>query len=187
MDAFDSTRLSFRRWRPEDAETLFSIASAPDIGPNCGWQPHASLDDSRDFLSGHLMNDEHWAIVRKEAGALMGDIALEGPGSSSEARETGEAEISFWLGHDFEGCGYMSEACMRVLELAFDELGLKTVWIGHHDENLGSARVQEKCGFELHHRIPDHFSQGKGRLCLKTVNWMNRERWQELRERSRQA
>ena len=181
MERFESERLLFRPWEPGDDEALFAIASNPGIGPNCGWQPHGSIGDSRTFLADTLIGKPFWAIVRKEDGALMGNISLEGPDLSSEARDASEAEIGFWIGPDYEGRGYITEACLRMLEHAFDELGLETVWIGHHDENLGSARVQAKCGFKLHHRIPDHYSKGKGRITPKTVNWMRAEDWRAMR------
>ena len=43
-------RLILRPWREEDAEELYKYASDPEVGPPAGWQPHTSVDNSREML-----------------------------------------------------------------------------------------------------------------------------------------
>lgn len=42
----ETDRLILRHWRDSDAETLFKLASDPDIGPVAGWPPHTSVENS---------------------------------------------------------------------------------------------------------------------------------------------
>ena len=71
-------RLLLRRWTPEDAQTLYQLASDPEIGPAAGWPVHTSVENSlsiiRDVLdrSGpgrHICRDPQ---IRRAAGRQHG-------------------------------------------------------------------------------------------------------------------
>ena len=40
MITLKTRRLLLAPWREEDAEALYALASDPEIGPMCGWEPH---------------------------------------------------------------------------------------------------------------------------------------------------
>ncbi len=46
----ETDRLILRHWRDSDAETLFKLASDPDIGPVAGWPPHTSVENSLEII-----------------------------------------------------------------------------------------------------------------------------------------
>ena len=58
-----------------------------------------------------------------------------------------ECELGYWVGKPFWGRGLMPEAMREVLRHAFEDLGMRCVWVGYYDGNDKSRRVQEKCGF----------------------------------------
>ena len=66
-----------------------------------------------------------------------------------------EAEIGYWLGEDFWGKGYMTEAALQIIHYAFEELHLTGFWASVYKENIASERVVEKCGFRYHHTLED--------------------------------
>ena len=43
-------RLILRAWQESDAEALYKYAQNPNIGPIAGWQPHTSVEDSREII-----------------------------------------------------------------------------------------------------------------------------------------
>lgn len=47
-------RLTLRKWKETDAESLYEYVKDPDVGPIAGWPPHKSVDES---LS--VINDYH--------------------------------------------------------------------------------------------------------------------------------
>ena len=57
-------------------------------------------------------------------------------------------EIGYVLSTPYEGRGLMTETVRRVLEHAFMDLKLETVYCGHFVENNKSRRVIEKCYFK---------------------------------------
>ena len=53
MITLKTWRLLLAPWREEDAEALYALASDPEIGPMCGWEPHGSVEESREDFSRH--------------------------------------------------------------------------------------------------------------------------------------
>jgi RimJ/RimL family protein N-acetyltransferase len=61
-------------------------------------------------------------------------------------REHGSAELSFWVGEEDSGKGYITEAGIELLRLAFDELHLNRVGAHHMVRNIVSGKVLAKLG-----------------------------------------
>ncbi len=61
--------------------------------------------------------------------------------------KTGQAELAYCIGYQYEGKGWMTEAVKALSTYAFDTLGLKTLQIIAHKSNLGSIKVAKKCGY----------------------------------------
>jgi len=149
---FETTRLILRRWRDDDAQSLFKYAQNPNIGPIAGWPPHTSIEDSREIIKNVLSADETYAVVLKQTGEAVGSIGLmltKGEINSVEMVE-GEGEIGYWIGEPFWGQGLIPEAVCELLRHSFEDLKLTAVWCGYYDGNEKSKRVQEKCGFIYH-------------------------------------
>jgi RimJ/RimL family protein N-acetyltransferase len=90
------------------------------------------------------------AIVLKQGAQLVGCIGLqktpEGP------------ELGYWIGKEFWGHGYATEAAARMVRLAFETYQLPQLIASAVTINDGSHRVLEKIGFvvcgtgEIHSR-----------------------------------
>jgi len=146
-------RLILRDWQENDAESLYKYAQNPNIGPIAGWQPHTSIENSREIIKKVLSAGETYAIVLKQTGEAIGSIGLmtsKNEINTAEMAES-EAEIGYWIGEPFWGQGLIPEAVCELLRYAFENLGLTAVWCGYYDGNEKSKRVQEKCGFVYHH------------------------------------
>lgn len=166
---FETERLILRPWHEADAEELYELSRDPRVGPACGWNPHKSLDESRTVLKSILMNDYTYAIVSKDTGKLMGNISLMPPEDSCLAKTPQQAEIGFWLGHDYWGRGYMPEACRRLIEYGFNEKKLEEILCCHSKSNHNSARAQSKAGFSFLYA-----DEEKDRI-VNSIKRMNRE------------
>ncbi len=55
--------------------------------------------------------------------------------------------LGYFLAEPFNGCGYSTRAVRRLVQFAFEELGLHRVAAATMLENIGSQRVLEKAGF----------------------------------------
>lgn len=141
----ETERLILRPFTEEDAEDLFTYASDPRVGPPAGWQPHGSVEESREIIRTVFSDPLAMAVVLKETGRVIGSAGFvdrhraELPGP--------DGEIGYAISPDYWGRGLIPEAVEELLRFGFEELGLETIWCGYFDFNGKSRRVVEKCGF----------------------------------------
>ena len=174
MEALHTTRLLLRPWKITDAEALYAQAHNPIIGKRCGWSPHKSVEESREIIEVVLSKSHSFAICLAN-NIPIGSIGLLLQGESNLPISESEAEIGYWLGEDFWGKGYVTEATLRVLQYAFEELHLTQLWAGAYEENIASQRVLEKCGFGYHHTIEDFLFPLTGERHTSLIYTLNRE------------
>ena len=139
-------RLLLRPWRWDDIEDFYEYASVDGVGQMAGWNPHKSIDESREILS-HFINNK-WTFAVEFEGKVIGSLGVERYDESlaPELAESRVREIGYVLSKDYWGRGLMPEAVKRVIDWLFADVGLDAVLIGHFDWNRQSARVIEKCG-----------------------------------------
>lgn len=178
----ETKNLILRSWQESDAESLYKYAQNPNIGPIAGWQPHTSIENSREIIKNVLSVDETYAVVLKQTGEAVGSIGLMTSKSEIHSAEMteDECEIGYWIGEPFWGQGLIPEAICELLRHAFEDLWFTAVWCGYFDGNEKSKRAQEKCGFTYSHTeynkpVPllnefrtEHFTK------LTLENWKNR-------------
>ncbi len=140
-------RLILRPWRDSDAESLYKYASSPLVGPNAGWPPHTSVENSREIIANVLSSQHNCAIVVKATGEAVGAIGIMIGEKSNIGIPDTEFEIGYWIGVPYWGQGLVPEAVKEVLRYGFEELHMQKAWCGYFDGNEKSRRVQEKCGF----------------------------------------
>lgn len=139
-------RLIFRAWEENDAADLFALASDLQVGPEAGWPPHKSVEDSLQIIRNVLQTPETYALIRKEDNMLIGCAGLK-MGKDSCSGKQDEPELGYWIGRQFWGKGYATEAGERLLRHAFEDMNSNAVWCCYYDGNARSKRVQEKLGF----------------------------------------
>lgn len=137
-------RLVLRAFDKSDAVSVYAYAQSEKVGLMAGFAPHRSLEDSRQMVEAFLRSGEHWAIVEKRTGRLIGSISLQKDGSRPhcDARRMG-----YVLSESHWGQGYATEAAREVLRYAFEELNCAVVSAGHFPSNQKSKRVLKKLGF----------------------------------------
>ena len=142
-------RLILRRYRPEDAEDLFSNwASDPEVTRFLTWPPHPSAEVTRRLLDDWIPRYGdgcyfNWAIEWKETGKVIGNIAAVGFDEESET-----ADIGYCLSRAFWGRGIMPEALRAVMDYLFDTVGVNRITAGHDRRNPKSGRVMVKADMQ---------------------------------------
>ncbi len=146
LKTLETDRLILRSFVEEDLDDLFEYAQSPDVGPNAGWPPHKTKEDSIKILKMFMEKDEVWAIVEKKSNKVIGSYGLH----RDLKRDNDKSKmIGYVLSDKFWGNGYVPEATKRVLEYAFDELDLNIISVYHFPFNERSKRVIEKSGFKF--------------------------------------
>jgi RimJ/RimL family protein N-acetyltransferase len=146
-------RLMLRPWQENDAEALYNIASNPEIGLNAGWEPHTSVEYSREIICKVFFSQkEFYAVVLKGTNEPIGCAGfLLGEAKHSKIMGSNDAEAGYWIAVPHWGQGLIPEAMRELIRYGFDDLGLDAIWAGHYNGNLRSKRVADKLGFVYQH------------------------------------
>lgn len=182
----ETERLVLRKWTLNDAEALFKFASDSRVGPNAGWFPHKSIEESK-YLINTLFNDPNiFAIVPKKLDYPIGAISLTIGSSSNLPLPNSEAEIGYWIGAPFWGQGITPEATLEIIRYGFEDLKLKQLWCGYFEGNKQSKRVQEKCGFRYRYVLKDQLWRETNEIKTEHITSITKEEYLE-RKRSEQT
>lgn len=179
----ETERLILRKWTDADAESLFHYAKDPAVGPAAGWQPHQSVEESRNVIRNLLNGAECYAICEKGSDEAIGSIELRLNGHTDMTDRDDECELGYWLGKPFWGRGYMPEAAKEILRHGFEDLGMNVIWCGYYDGNQKSKRVQEKLGFTYHHTCQKVPVPQMHEVRVGHTNQMTKEQWEKVRQK----
>lgn len=178
MKEIKTERLILTPWTlsEEDIQGLYAYASNPEVGPNAGWKPHESIEESADIIKNVFMPHLVWAIREKESGKIVGSIGLE---DDRRRENVNSREMGYSLAKDCWGRGYMTEAARAVIDYGFRELGLAVMAICTGPSNIRSQRVIEKCGFKFEGRQRKGYRIYDGTDRDNMVYSLLREEWEE--------
>ena len=165
IERLETERLILREFRESDAEDVYEYARDPEVGPNAGWKPHESLDESRGVVKNFIQSGEVWAIEDKASHKVIGSIGLH---KRERECEPFDRELGYVLSRDYWGRGLMTEAAGRIVQYAFDN-GMKTLLVSHFDGNDRSRRVIEKLGFSKVGHAADSYTRYDGKVLSETI------------------
>jgi RimJ/RimL family protein N-acetyltransferase len=135
VTVLETRRLVLRAPRLDDAKQVAVLANERRIAENTAGIPHPyRVDDAKQWISAAIL--QSGAFVITIGGEVIGACGLEG------------AQLGYWIGLPFWGCGYATEAARGVIDHAFGDLGHMVLTASARISNPASRRVLEKCGFE---------------------------------------
>lgn len=156
-------RLYLRPFQPEDAQDLYEYAKHPNVGPNAGWKPHASIEESQKILTMFMTGkDIIFAVVFKENKKVIGSLGLHT--DTHRPQIPGCKMLGYVLSADYWGKGLMTEAAHAVIDFAFQDKSLRLLTCSHFPFNQRSKRVIEKCGFHFEGNLRYAYSLYNGEI-----------------------
>jgi len=143
----ESERLILRRFKDSDLAPFMAYRNDPEVARYQSWES-CNEREARSFIreagSARVGVPGEWfgfAIESKDTGDLIGDCALR-----VDEHEPYRAEIGFTLAREHQGRGFASEAVSRLLDYAFDTLGLHRVVAIADRRNAPSWALLERVG-----------------------------------------
>ncbi len=175
----ETERLLMREFCQADLEDLYEYAKNPDVGPNAGWKPHETLEDTQKILDGFMSGEGEiiFALVLKENGKVIGSLGLNG-NTKRACKEC--LEIGYALSKDYWGKGLMTEAVKAAMKFGFETLELEMMTVGHSVFNDRSRRVIEKCDFNKEGTIRKAYELFDGTIVDETFYSMTKEEYGAL-------
>lgn len=139
-------RLNLRIFEKSDAETVQALCNNFNIYKSTLYLPYPySLNDALVWIENHQKNfDEdrsyEFAITDRISGNLYGAISL------SNNQKFNNGEIAYWIGEEYWGKGYGTEAAKAIIDFAFKEKELHKVFARYFKSNPASGRIMQKVG-----------------------------------------
>lgn len=144
----ETNRLVLRLFKESDAQEVTRLCNNYNLYKNTLYLPFPySIEDALSWMKNHVENFNNnksyeFAITDKFSGKLYGAIAL----SNNQRFHNGE--IAYWVGEEYWGNGYATEAAKAMLEFAFMEKQYNKVFARYFDSNPASGKVIEKIGMK---------------------------------------
>ncbi len=169
----ETERLLLRRFEYTDNEAMRKYWVADEKIQSMYSEPVYTTEDQvkallDQYIGSYGREDYYrWAIVDKESGECIGQIAYFLVDSKNHF-----AEIEYCVGEAFQRRGLATEATKAVVAYGFEKMNLHKVQICTKTMNTPSKRVIEKCGFTYEGTLRDYFyMDGKyvGRLFFSML------------------
>lgn len=149
-------RLILRPFRMTDAPDVQRLAGERAIADTTLNIPHPYEDGMAEqwiathqpkYVAGELAN---YAITLHSTKELIGVVGLV-----IDTR-AGRAELGYWIGVPYWGCGYCTEAGQAILTFGFTELKLNRIYATYFTRNPASGRVMQKLGMTYEGTLRQH-------------------------------
>jgi len=157
-----TARLRLKKPGPGDLEALAAQIGDWEVTQWLARAPHPyTLSDARDWIESDQQRELNFNIYLD--GSLIGGVGLT-------PDDDDFFELGYWLGKDFWGNGYATEAAQCLLDHASNELKLSKFKSSYMLGNDDSANVLRKLGFrEIGKGEMFCLSHNESRPCMKLL------------------
>ena len=135
----ETARLLLKHLGDRDKYRLVELLSVYEVAQNLTRVPHPyTLSDAEDWLARVKENPFNLSIFLNDK--LIGGVSL------SDRRDN-SYELGYWVGADYWGQGFATEAASGLLHLAHSQIRSLVVVANVYKENVVSSKVLRKLGF----------------------------------------
>jgi RimJ/RimL family protein N-acetyltransferase len=138
----ETERLMLRRPTLADVKAIAHLANDRRIAENTRRLPHPySQEHAIEFVRG-IAGDHRGTVFLIESNFVpIGVVGIDW-------REPVTPELGYWLGVEFWGQGFGTEAARAVIDFTFEEFDAEHLISGARVSNPSSRNILEKCGFQ---------------------------------------
>lgn len=171
----ETDRLLLRLFTESDAQNVTQLCNNYNIYKSTLTLPFPyTLDCALSWIANHEQNFEsdrmyEFAVTDKNSGQLYGAIAI------SNHKPYKNGEIAYWIGEQYWGKGYGTEAAKAVIEFVFKEKNYHRVYARYLKSNPASGKIMEKCGMTYEGTLKDHVYKDdsfQDLICYGIINPM---------------
>ncbi|PKQ46724.1 GNAT family N-acetyltransferase [Confluentibacter flavum] len=159
-------RLVLRPPLESDAKELFELMADDKLTQFLTWEPHTTLGTTLGVIQSLIGAQQdgkgyHWCVCLENH--IVGLVSLIDVKRNIRTWVLNRAELSYWIGSNYQGRGFATEASKEVVKFGFDTLDFHKIIIAHAVENIASQRICHKLGFVPYAHEHDAF--------FKTNKW----------------
>jgi len=130
-----------RRPTLADVKSITRLANDRRIAENTRLPHPYSQDHAVDFVRGIAVAQHETVFLIEKDHAPIGMVGVD-------RREPETPELGYWLGVEYWGQGFATEAARAVIDFTFEEFELDILKSGARIANPASRNILEKCGFQ---------------------------------------
>ena len=136
MKVMETERLIIRNFKEEDWKDLYEYLSQEDV---LKYEPEweCTEETCKEEALERSKDDYYLAVCHKDNGKLIGHVCFE-------KQDFLTGEIGYVFNPNYYGKGYATEACKRILEYGFEQLGAHRIVAKCNPENAASWRLLER-------------------------------------------
>lgn len=155
----ETERLKLRPFYNTDAKRVQELAGDREVAKTTLGIPHPyTVENAEQWISNHSQNIEAGtifplAIVLTNSEVLLGTMTLR------VDKQHNKGELAYWVGKDFWGKGYATEAASLIMKFGFYEIGLNRIWAMAMSSNPASTRVMQKVGMKKEGTLVEHIKK----------------------------
>src|SRR6266566_5508248 len=180
----ETERLTLRRPTLADVKAIARLANDRRIAENTRRLPHPySPDHAIEFVRATANDRPETVFLIENNFVPVGMVGIDW-------REPDAPELGYWLGVEYWGQGFGTEAARAVIDFTFEEFDIEHLIAGARVSNPSSRNILEKCGFqwsgvELHRFEALGSSTPVDRFRLSRSVWSSLKNWGSSTRRER--
>jgi RimJ/RimL family protein N-acetyltransferase len=180
----ETERLTLRKPTLADVKAIARLANDRRIAENTRRLPHPySLDHAVEFVRAIANDARETVFLIENSFVPIGIVGVDW-------RAPDAPELGYWLGVEYWGRGFGTEAARAAIDFAFEEFDAEQLLSGARVANPASRNILEKCGFqwsgvELHRFEALGSSTPVDRFRLSRSVWSSLKRWGRSTRRER--
>jgi RimJ/RimL family protein N-acetyltransferase len=138
----ETERLSLRRPTLADVKAIARLANDRRIAENTRRLPHPYLQDHAvEFVRATAVDRSETVFLIENNHTPIGMVGIDW-------RKEDAPELGYWLGVDYWGQGFGTEAARGAIDFFFEEFDAELLFSGARVANPVSRNILEKCGFQ---------------------------------------
>jgi RimJ/RimL family protein N-acetyltransferase len=147
----ESRRLVFRIWAKSDLELALGLWGDPQVTRFFDAREKLTPEEVQERLTREIAGQkedgvQYWPIFLRTSHEHVGCCGLRPYEPSDNI-----FEIGFHIRTAHWGNGYATEAALRVIDYAFQDIAVDGLFAGHNPDNTASGRLLRKLGFRYTH------------------------------------
>jgi RimJ/RimL family protein N-acetyltransferase len=180
----ETERLTLRKPTLADVHSIARLANDRRIAEMTRRLPHPFLPEhAASFIRAIANEPGETVFLIEHIDAPIGVVGVDW-------RKPDSPEIGYWLGVDYWGRGFATEAARAVIDFTFEGFDVEHLISGARVVNPASRNILEKCGFqwtgvELHRFLAIASSTPVDRFKLTRTVWSSLKSWSNSTRRQR--
>jgi RimJ/RimL family protein N-acetyltransferase len=172
----ETERLTLRKPTLADVKAIARLANDRRIAENTRRLPHPYLQDHAvEFVRAMADENRETVFLIENNYTPIGMVGIDW-------RQPDAPELGYWLGIEYWGQGFGTEAVRAVIDFTFEEFNIEHLISGARVTNPSSRNILEKCGFqwsgvELHRFEALGSSTPVDRFRLSRSVWSSLKNW----------